>query len=47
MRDIGRIHAEVLRDLDEHRAVTETDPKEKGRLRDAADLNLDGLRRCG
>ncbi|KAI1808830.1 hypothetical protein F4811DRAFT_566456 [Daldinia bambusicola] len=46
-RDTGRIHAEVLRDLDEHRIMTGTDPKEKERLRAAADLHLDGLRRCG
>ncbi|KAK6950623.1 hypothetical protein Daesc_007147 [Daldinia eschscholtzii] len=46
-RDTGRIHAEVLRDLDEHRIVMGTDPKEKERLRAAADLHLDGLRRCG
>ncbi|KAI1370309.1 hypothetical protein F4677DRAFT_451529 [Hypoxylon crocopeplum] len=47
-RDAGRIHAEVLRDLDEHhRGSNNNDPKEKERLRAAADLHLDGLRRCG
>ncbi|KAI0836622.1 hypothetical protein F5Y06DRAFT_99978 [Hypoxylon sp. FL0890] len=46
-RDAARIHADVLRDLDEHRISGGTDPKEKERLRSAADLHLDGLRRCG
>lgn len=45
-RDAARIHAEVLRDLDDHRVVG-SDPKEKERLRGAADSHLDGLRRCG
>ncbi|KAI1140079.1 hypothetical protein F5Y05DRAFT_306065 [Hypoxylon sp. FL0543] len=47
-RDAARIHADVLRDLDEHRVVSGGgDAKEKERLRAAADLHLDGLRRCG
>ncbi|KAI1455320.1 hypothetical protein F4805DRAFT_275192 [Annulohypoxylon moriforme] len=49
-RDAARVHAEVLRDLDEHRSMALTlhsDPAEKERLRAAADLHLDGLRRCG
>ncbi|OTA93994.1 hypothetical protein M434DRAFT_11215, partial [Hypoxylon sp. CO27-5] len=50
-RDAARIHADVLRDLDEHRggagAGAGIDAKEKERLRGAADLHLDGLRRCG
>ncbi|KAI2467444.1 hypothetical protein F4781DRAFT_433450 [Annulohypoxylon bovei var. microspora] len=44
-RDAARVHAEILRDLDEHRAVA--DAADKERLRAAADLHLDGLRRCG
>ncbi|KAI1097860.1 hypothetical protein F4804DRAFT_147420 [Jackrogersella minutella] len=47
-RDAARLHAEVLRDLDEHRGLgSHADPKAKERLRAAADLHLDGLRRCG
>ncbi|KAI0095438.1 hypothetical protein F4776DRAFT_677433 [Hypoxylon sp. NC0597] len=46
-RDAARIHADVLRDLDEHRVGAGIDAKEKERLRAAADLHLDGLRRCG
>ncbi|KAI1408061.1 hypothetical protein F5Y13DRAFT_205145 [Hypoxylon sp. FL1857] len=46
-RDAARIHADVLRDLDDHRLGAGTDSKEKERLRSAADLHLDGLRRCG
>ncbi|KAI2638703.1 hypothetical protein GGS26DRAFT_602335 [Hypomontagnella submonticulosa] len=45
-RDAARIHAEVLRDLDEHRVVG-NNAKEKELLRATADAHLDGLRRCG
>ncbi|KAI1466225.1 uncharacterized protein F4812DRAFT_100514 [Daldinia caldariorum] len=46
-RNTGRIHIEVLHDLIEHSIAAGTDPKEKERLHAAADLHLDGLRRCG
>lgn len=45
-RDAARVHAEVLRDLDEHRGAR-VEAGEKERLRGAADLHLEGLRRCG
>ncbi|KAI0880243.1 uncharacterized protein GGS22DRAFT_175508 [Annulohypoxylon maeteangense] len=47
-RDAARVHAEVLRDLDESRStMAHMDVGEKERLRSAADAHLEGLRRCG
>ncbi|XDG03937.1 hypothetical protein ABKA04_003552 [Annulohypoxylon sp. FPYF3050] len=45
-RDAARVHAEVLRDLDEHRGAR-VEAGEKERLRGAVDMHLEGLRRCG
>ncbi|OLN98018.1 hypothetical protein CCHL11_06795 [Colletotrichum chlorophyti] len=46
LRDAARLHLEVVCDLDEHLTATRGADKEE-RLRAAADMHLDGMRRCG
>ncbi|WQF85619.1 Putative tetratricopeptide-like helical domain superfamily [Colletotrichum destructivum] len=46
LRDAGRVHLDVARDLDEHLAATRGSDRDE-RLRAAADVHLDGMRRCG
>jgi hypothetical protein len=46
IQDACRVHADVVGDLVEHFSVTQWGNKDE-RLREAADANLDGMRRCG
>ncbi|KAK1988876.1 hypothetical protein LZ30DRAFT_812994 [Colletotrichum cereale] len=46
LRDAGRVHLDVACDLDEHLTATRGADKDD-RLRAAAELHLDGMRRCG
>ncbi|GKT45434.1 uncharacterized protein ColSpa_05615 [Colletotrichum spaethianum] len=46
LRDAGRVHLDVACDLDEHLTATRGADKDD-RLRAAADIHLDGMRRCG
>ncbi|KAK1996293.1 hypothetical protein LX36DRAFT_723508 [Colletotrichum falcatum] len=46
LHDAGLVHQNVARDLDEHLTATGGADREE-RLRAAAELHLDGMRRCG
>ncbi|KXH26438.1 hypothetical protein CSIM01_12272 [Colletotrichum simmondsii] len=46
LRDAGRVHLDVVCDLDEHLSASQGADKDE-RLRAAADMHLDGMRRCG
>lgn len=46
LRDAARVHLDVVCDLDEHITATRGVEKDE-RLRQAAETNLDGMRRCG